>query len=37
MWSEPPLSNNSEKINWDAFIARAFTFSLQGMCISTCW
>ena len=29
MWSEPPLSNNSEKNNWDAF-----TFSLQGMCIS---
>ena len=26
MWSEPPLSNSSEKNNWDAFIVRAFTF-----------
>ena len=34
MRSEPPLSNDSEKNNWDAFIVRAFTFSLQGMCIS---
>ena len=37
IWSEPPLSNNSEKNNWDAFIVRAFTFSLQCVYISTCW
>ena len=37
IWSEPPLSNNSEKNNWYAFIVGALTFSLQGVYISTCW